>query len=85
LSEVRLLQSLPPHPNVVSCYDAFWDDTSDAGVTTRLMLVLEYGDAGDLDSFIQTERLQHRPLSVDIALDIFAQVSHCITTVKRSH
>lgn len=58
---------LPPSPHIVRLYEAFWETPGHT-----LVLVLEYGDAGDLAAFIKAHC--HEPPDERAALRVFAQV-----------
>lgn len=74
VEEIRLLRSLPHHPHIVQCFDAFVE-TAATPENTCLMLVLEYGDAGDLDMFIQSSLETAGSIPVENALQIVAQIA----------
>ncbi|KAJ0401492.1 hypothetical protein ATCC90586_010469 [Pythium insidiosum] len=72
LAEVELLRSLPRHPHIVTLLDAFWDQETAGLRADRLVLVLEYADAGDVAELVRAE---HKSLvDLDVKLDLFAQI-----------
>lgn len=63
---------LPRCPHIVGFHEAFWDSAPDQ----TLLLVLEYGDAGDLEGLIQARQLHEvEPLNEQEALQLFQQIA----------
>lgn len=74
LAEVELFMRLPCCPYIVGFYEAFWDSVPDQ----TLVLVLEYGDGGDLEGFIQARQLHRHgiePPNEQEAMEIFQQIA----------
>ncbi|KAF1332770.1 Nek protein kinase, partial [Globisporangium splendens] len=74
LAEVALYQRLPASPFIIGFHEAFWEVKDE-----KLLLVLEYGDAGDLDAYIHAHRQE--PPNKRRALEIFAQIAHGVTVL----
>jgi len=67
LREVEVLKSLC-HPNVIAYDDAFLADS-------RLCIVMEFADAGDLNAAIARHRSQHRRYHEREAMAVFVQLA----------
>lgn len=68
IAEIELYTRLPRCQHLVAFYEAFWESPGQT-----LLLVLEYGDAGDLEAYIQSRR-DSESLTEQEAMRIFVQV-----------
>ncbi|GAB9474496.1 Nek protein kinase [Globisporangium polare] len=72
LAEVELYMRLPSCPHIIGFHEAFWDSAPDQ----TLLLVLEYGDGGDLEGLIKARlHREAEPLNEQEALRIFHQLA----------
>lgn len=63
---------LPSCPHIIGFHEAFWDSAPDQ----TLLLVLEYGDGGDLEGLIKARlHREAEPLNEQEALRIFHQIA----------
>jgi NIMA (never in mitosis gene a)-related kinase 1/4/5 len=67
MREVNLLRDMD-HPNILRYHDSFVDDA------TRLCIVTEFCNAGDLYTDIQARKEAESPLTENEVMDIFVQV-----------
>ncbi len=82
--ELKLYEKLPPHKNVIGLLGAFWRGGSQAagmsyggGVDagSKLAMVFEYADQGDLHRFLEGQRASGKYLSERQALSLFRQIA----------
>ena len=86
--ELKLYERLPPHPNVICLLGAFWRGgdaaSSSAGYGgasgampngSRLAMVFEYAEQGDMHRFLERQRASGKYLSERQALSLFRQVA----------
>ncbi|POM62013.1 NEK protein Kinase [Phytophthora palmivora] len=71
LTEVKLLNEFPAHPNVVGFREAFWAESTEADAQI-LVLVLEYADDEDLEQYLRSNGSS--PIREEEARQVFIQL-----------
>jgi serine/threonine protein kinase len=61
-------------------YDNFWEIPNE-----KLILILEFGDAGDLADFVNTQKDQRKQVNEKKALEIFIQVAYGLAFLHQQH
>lgn len=67
-TEVRVLQMVEPHPNIVAYHDHFIDDEG------YINIVMEYCPGGDLEALIKMRAAAHKPFRLEEVLFIGFQL-----------
>ncbi|KAI7871167.1 kinase-like domain-containing protein [Spinellus fusiger] len=77
LREIKLLRTLPPHPNIVQLYDSFFSHAND------LYFVMEFVDCGNIYQLIKTQRDQNTLLTQQQVKYIVHQVISALEHVHK--
>ena len=67
--KLKPIESVPPHPHIVACLDAFFEEHD-------LVLMLEYADIGDLKYYLLNYGALGHGKSEELKLQITSAVAH---------